>query len=47
MLLLLLQVGCLGVTKQRASELLRILNGSRGSAECIETVDFKGLKRPL
>jgi hypothetical protein len=46
-LLLLLQVGCMGVTKQRASELLRILNGSRGSAECIETVDFKGLKRPL
>ncbi|KAJ4764062.1 U-box domain-containing protein 21 [Rhynchospora pubera] len=44
-LLLLLQVGCNGVTKERASELLKILNGSRGSVECIETVDFKGLKR--
>ncbi|XP_062220983.1 U-box domain-containing protein 21-like [Phragmites australis] len=46
-LLLLLQVGCMGVTKERASELLRLLNGSRGSDECIETVDFKGLKRPF
>ncbi|KAL6633581.1 hypothetical protein ACP70R_026252 [Stipagrostis hirtigluma subsp. patula] len=46
-LLLLLQVGCMGVTKERASELLRLLNGSRGSVECIETVDFKGLKRPF
>lgn len=44
-LLLLLQVGCNGVTKERASELLKMLNGSRGSAECIETADFKGLKR--
>ncbi|XP_062220232.1 U-box domain-containing protein 20-like [Phragmites australis] len=46
-LLLLLQVGCMGATKERASELLRLLNGSRGSVECIETVDFKGLKRPF
>ncbi|GJN22214.1 hypothetical protein PR202_gb09762 [Eleusine coracana subsp. coracana] len=46
-LLLLLQVGCMGVTKDRASELLRLLNGSRGGGECIETVDFKGLKRPF
>ncbi|XP_020091288.1 U-box domain-containing protein 21-like [Ananas comosus] len=44
-LLLLLQVGCSGSTKERASDLLKILNGSRGSAECIESVDFKGLKR--
>ncbi|KAJ3694871.1 hypothetical protein LUZ60_000248 [Juncus effusus] len=44
-LLLLLQVGCNGITKERASELLKILNGSRGNVECIETVDFKGLKR--
>jgi U-box domain len=44
-LLLLLQVGCNGVTKERASELLKILNGLRGGVECIETVDFKGLKR--
>uniref|UniRef100_A0A0D9WNV8 U-box domain-containing protein n=1 Tax=Leersia perrieri TaxID=77586 RepID=A0A0D9WNV8_9ORYZ len=46
-LLLLLQVGCAGLTKERASELLKMLNGSRGSVECIETVDFKGLKRPF
>ncbi|WVZ81745.1 hypothetical protein U9M48_029087 [Paspalum notatum var. saurae] len=46
-LLLLLQVGCGGVTKERASDLLKMLNGSRASAECIETVDFKGLKRPF
>ncbi|RLM55389.1 U-box domain-containing protein 21 [Panicum miliaceum] len=46
-LLLLLQVGCGGVTKERASELLKLLNGSRSSVECIETVDFKGLKRPF
>ncbi|CAN6239496.1 unnamed protein product [Urochloa humidicola] len=46
-LLLLLQVGCMGVTKERASELLRILNGSRSGVECIESVDFKGLKRPF
>ncbi|OAY79233.1 U-box domain-containing protein 21 [Ananas comosus] len=37
-LLLLLQVGCSGSTKERASDLLKILNGSRG-------MDFKGLKR--
>jgi len=32
-LLLLLQIGCMGVTKARASELLRLLNGSRGGGE--------------
>jgi hypothetical protein len=46
-LLLLLQVGCEGVTKDRASELLRLLNGFRDGAECIDTVDFKALKRPF
>ncbi|VAI27655.1 unnamed protein product [Triticum turgidum subsp. durum] len=40
----LLQVGCGGVTKDRANELL---NGFRGSVECIETMDFRGLKRPF
>ncbi|KAG8072313.1 hypothetical protein GUJ93_ZPchr0006g42635 [Zizania palustris] len=46
-LLLLLQLGCEGITKERASELLKLLNGSRDNAECIETADFKGLKRPF
>jgi hypothetical protein len=40
-------VGCEGVTKDRASELLRLLNGFRDGAECIDTVDFKALKRPF
>ena len=43
----LLQVGCGGVTKDRANELLKLLNGFRDSVEYIETVDFKGLKRPF
>ncbi|XP_010906325.1 U-box domain-containing protein 21 [Elaeis guineensis] len=46
-LLLLLQVGCTGTTKEKASELLKLLNGMRGRGECIETVDFKALKRPF
>jgi hypothetical protein len=46
-LLLLLQVGGMGVTKERASELLRLLNGSRSGVEGIESVDFKGLQRPF
>ncbi|XP_008812599.1 U-box domain-containing protein 21-like [Phoenix dactylifera] len=46
-LLLLLQVGCSGTTKEKASELLKLLNGSRERVECTETADFKGLKRPF
>lgn len=46
-LLLLLQVGCSETTKEKASELLRLLNGCRERVECIETADFKGLKRPF
>ncbi|KAK3136936.1 hypothetical protein QOZ80_5BG0445320 [Eleusine coracana subsp. coracana] len=41
------EVGCMGVTKDQASELFRLLKGSRGGVECIETMDFKGLKRPF
>ncbi|KAK8923604.1 U-box domain-containing protein 21 [Platanthera zijinensis] len=44
-LLLLLQVGCSEGTKEKASEILRMLNGFRGKGECIESADFKGLKR--
>ncbi|XP_020596031.1 U-box domain-containing protein 21-like [Phalaenopsis equestris] len=44
-LLLLLQVGCSDSTKEKASELLKMLNGFRGRMECIESVDFKGIKR--
>ncbi|XP_052204321.1 U-box domain-containing protein 21-like [Diospyros lotus] len=45
-LLLLLQVGCGEKTKQKASELLRMLNVHRVRVECIESMDFKHLKRP-
>ncbi|XP_039144709.1 U-box domain-containing protein 21-like [Dioscorea cayenensis subsp. rotundata] len=43
-LLLLLQVGCCEITKEKVSELLKLMNGYR-ELECIETMDFKGLKR--
>lgn len=46
-LLLLLQVGCSAATKEKASELLKLLNGMRGMGECIDTADFKALKRPF
>ncbi|KAL0925708.1 hypothetical protein M5K25_004075 [Dendrobium thyrsiflorum] len=46
-LLLLLQMGCSDRAKDRASELLRILNGLEGKEECVETLDFRGVKRAL
>ncbi|KAI0524766.1 hypothetical protein KFK09_004151 [Dendrobium nobile] len=46
-LLLLLQVGCSDRVKDKASELLRILNGLEGKEECVETLDFRGVKRAL
>lgn len=45
--LLLVQVGCSGATKEKANDLLKLLNGCRGSMECTEAVDFRGLKRPF
>lgn len=44
-LLLLLQVGCGDETKEKATDLLKMMNPYRGGLECIETVDFKNLKR--
>ncbi|XP_065015697.1 U-box domain-containing protein 21-like [Musa acuminata AAA Group] len=44
-LLLLLQVGCKGTTKEKVSDLLKLLNRKKRSSECIETVDLRGLKR--
>ncbi|KAJ0987576.1 hypothetical protein J5N97_005932 [Dioscorea zingiberensis] len=46
-LLLLLQVGCSSATKEKATELLKLLNGSKRKLECIDVMDFRGLKRPL
>ncbi|CAN4090455.1 unnamed protein product [Withania somnifera] len=46
-LLLLIQVGCSENTKEKASELLKLLNLHRGKVECIDSLDLKNLKRPL
>ncbi|KAG6512729.1 U-box domain-containing protein 21-like [Zingiber officinale] len=44
-LLLLLQIGCSDEAKEKATDLLRALSEWRGREECIDTTDFKGLKR--
>ncbi|XP_010279125.1 PREDICTED: U-box domain-containing protein 21-like [Nelumbo nucifera] len=46
-LLLLLQVGCGERTKEKATELLKLLNLYRGKLECIDSMDFKELRRPF
>ncbi|KAM0961060.1 hypothetical protein ACFX2I_020380 [Malus domestica] len=44
-LLLLLQVGCAERTKEKATDLLKALNIHRERLECIDSMDFKQLKR--
>ncbi|XP_031100720.1 U-box domain-containing protein 21-like [Ipomoea triloba] len=44
-LLLLLQVGCSETTKEKAGELLKMMNVHKDNAECIESGDFRNLKR--
>ncbi|XP_022775222.1 U-box domain-containing protein 21-like [Durio zibethinus] len=44
-LLLLIQVGCGDETKEKATELLKLMNPYRAGLECIDSVDFKSLKR--
>uniref|UniRef100_A0A7N0TGU3 U-box domain-containing protein n=1 Tax=Kalanchoe fedtschenkoi TaxID=63787 RepID=A0A7N0TGU3_KALFE len=46
-LLLLLQVGCGEKTKEKATELLKKLNVYRERLECIDSMDFKNLKRSI
>ncbi|KAF3685105.1 putative ascorbate-specific transmembrane electron transporter 1-like [Capsicum annuum] len=46
-LLLLIQVGCSENTKEKASELLKLLNLHRDKVECIDSLDLKNLKRPF
>ncbi|KAG4955140.1 U-box domain-containing protein 20 [Glycine soja] len=47
-LLVLLQVGCGEGTKEKATELLKLLNGCRSKAECVDSsLDFKHLKKPF
>ncbi|KAL5125302.1 U-box domain-containing protein 20 [Glycine soja] len=48
-LLVLLQVGCGEGTKEKATELLKLLNSCRSKAECVHhsSLDFKHLKNPF
>ncbi|OEL16508.1 hypothetical protein BAE44_0022473 [Dichanthelium oligosanthes] len=43
--LLLLQAGCGEETKEKATELLRLMVRYHGRVECVDTMDFRGLKR--
>ncbi|KAG2549979.1 U-box domain-containing protein 21-like [Panicum virgatum] len=43
--LLLLQAGCSEETKEKATELLRVIVRYQGRVECVDTMDFRGLKR--
>ncbi|CAI9755271.1 unnamed protein product [Fraxinus pennsylvanica] len=45
-LLLLLQVGTNEKTKENATQLLKLMNLYRNREECIDSLDFKNLKRP-
>lgn len=45
-LLLLLQIGSADRTKEKTTELLKLMNVYRDRAECIDSLDFKNLKRP-
>ncbi|KAF8683489.1 hypothetical protein HU200_044397 [Digitaria exilis] len=44
-LLLLLQVGCRDATKEKATELLKMLNKYKGVGECVDAGDFRGLNK--
>ncbi|KAJ6760137.1 WDSAM1 PROTEIN [Salix purpurea] len=44
-LVLLLQLGCGSVTKEKATDLLKTMNPCRPELECVDSVDFKNLKR--
>lgn len=48
-LLVLLQVGCAESTKEKATELLKLLNGYKSKAECVDSssLDFTHLKKPF
>ncbi|KQK22640.1 U-box domain-containing protein 21 [Brachypodium distachyon] len=44
-LLLLLQVGCRDATKEKTTELLKMLNKHKGVGECVDAMDFRGINR--
>ncbi|CAL4932724.1 unnamed protein product [Urochloa decumbens] len=43
--LLLIQAGCRDETKEKATDLLRLMVRYQGKVECVDTMDFRGLKR--
>jgi hypothetical protein len=43
--LLLLQAGCRQETKEKATELLRLMIRYQSRVECVDTMDFRGIKR--
>lgn len=45
--LVVLQVGCSERGKEKATDLLKLLNAYRERTECIDSMDFKHLKRPF
>ncbi|XP_047973443.1 U-box domain-containing protein 21-like [Salvia hispanica] len=46
-LLLVLQIGSDEGTKEKVTELLKVLNGYRSRIECVESSDFKHITRPF
>ncbi|XP_057809619.1 U-box domain-containing protein 21-like [Salvia miltiorrhiza] len=46
-LLLVLQIGSDEVTKEKVTELLKVLNRYRNRVECVDSLDFKHLRRPF
>ncbi|KAL8532085.1 hypothetical protein ACS0TY_008629 [Phlomoides rotata] len=45
--LLLLQIGCDEIMREKVTELLKVMNVYRNKVECIDSSDFKHLKRPF
>ncbi|CAN6305608.1 unnamed protein product [Urochloa humidicola] len=43
--LLLIQAGCREETKEKATDLLRLMIRYQGRVECVDTMDFRGIKR--
>ncbi|KAF3785580.1 U-box domain-containing protein 20 [Nymphaea thermarum] len=46
-LLLLLQLGCGERTKEKATDLLKMMNAYRDRRDCVDSGDFKEVKRPV
>ncbi|XP_020575714.1 U-box domain-containing protein 21-like [Phalaenopsis equestris] len=46
-MLLLLQVGCSETTKEKATEMIKLMSSVSEKFECVDTMDFKGLNRRI